>query len=89
MKKGGDILLKSVERLNYVLTIILNLVYVNFLWILFTIFGLGIFGIGPPLMPWLVFAGDGFVVKASLFSKPIGSITKRVSKNLSSSAGFI
>jgi uncharacterized membrane protein YesL len=40
-------LLKSVERLNHVLTIILNLVYVNFLWLLFTIFGLGIFGIGP------------------------------------------
>ncbi|MFB3168279.1 DUF624 domain-containing protein [Neobacillus sp. 179-C4.2 HS] len=40
-------MLKSVERLNHVLTIILNLVYVNFLWILFTIMGLGIFGIGP------------------------------------------
>ena len=40
-------MLKSVERLNHVLTIILNLVYVNFLWLLFTIFGLGIFGIGP------------------------------------------
>ncbi|MFS0778232.1 DUF624 domain-containing protein [Neobacillus sp. 3P2-tot-E-2] len=40
-------MLKSVERLNHVLTIILNLVYVNFLWILFTILGLGIFGIGP------------------------------------------
>jgi uncharacterized membrane protein YesL len=40
-------LLKSVERLNHVLTIILNLVYVNFLWIIFTILGLGIFGIGP------------------------------------------
>jgi uncharacterized membrane protein YesL len=40
-------LLKSVERLNHVLTIILNLTYVNFLWILFTVFGLGIFGIGP------------------------------------------
>jgi uncharacterized membrane protein YesL len=40
-------MLKSVERLNHVLTIILNLVYVNFLWILFAILGLGIFGIGP------------------------------------------
>ncbi|WHY02787.1 DUF624 domain-containing protein [Neobacillus sp. DY30] len=40
-------MLKSVERLNHVLTIILNLVYVNFLWILFTILGVGIFGIGP------------------------------------------
>ncbi|MDM5327597.1 DUF624 domain-containing protein [Neobacillus sp. CF12] len=40
-------MLQSVERLNHILTIILNLVYVNFLWILFTILGLGIFGIGP------------------------------------------
>jgi uncharacterized membrane protein YesL len=40
-------MLKSVERLNHVLTIILNLVYVNFLWVIFTILGLGIFGIGP------------------------------------------
>ena len=40
-------MLQSVERLNHILTIILNLVYVNFLWIIFTILGLGIFGIGP------------------------------------------
>lgn len=40
-------MLKSVERLNHVLTMVLNLVYVNFLWVLFTILGLGVFGIGP------------------------------------------
>jgi uncharacterized membrane protein YesL len=40
-------MLKSVEKVNHFLTIILNLVYVNFLWVLFTLLGLIIFGIGP------------------------------------------
>lgn len=40
-------MLSSVEKLNQFFSGILNLVYVQFLWILFTILGLGIFGIGP------------------------------------------
>ncbi len=40
-------MLKSVEKLNFIFTSILNLVYVNFLWVLFTLLGLGVFGIGP------------------------------------------
>ena len=40
-------MLKSVEKLNSIFTSILNLVYVNFLWVLFTLLGLGVFGIGP------------------------------------------
>ncbi|MCJ7843191.1 DUF624 domain-containing protein [Lederbergia sp. NSJ-179] len=44
--KGGSIL-KSIEYLNHILIRILNLVYVNFLWVFFTLIGLGVFGIGP------------------------------------------
>ncbi|MED4055269.1 YesL family protein (plasmid) [Niallia taxi] len=40
-------MLKSVEKLNSIFTSILNLVYVNVLWVLFTLLGLGVFGIGP------------------------------------------
>lgn len=40
-------MLKSVEKVNHILISILNLVYVNFLWVLFTLLGLGVFGIGP------------------------------------------
>lgn len=40
-------MLKSVEKLNHIFISILNLVYVNFVWVLFTLLGLGIFGIGP------------------------------------------
>lgn len=40
-------MLKSVEKINSIFTSILNLVYVNILWVLFTLLGLGVFGIGP------------------------------------------
>lgn len=40
-------MLNSVEKINGFLMRILNLVYLNFLWILFTLLGLIIFGIGP------------------------------------------
>lgn len=40
-------MLNSVEKINRFLMRILNLVYLNFLWILFTLLGLVIFGIGP------------------------------------------
>ncbi|WP_346208086.1 DUF624 domain-containing protein [Caldifermentibacillus hisashii] len=40
-------MLNSVEKINHFLMRILNLVYLNFLWILFTLLGLVIFGIGP------------------------------------------
>jgi len=40
-------MLKSVEKINYIFTTILNLVYVNFLWWLFTLLGVGFFGAGP------------------------------------------
>lgn len=40
-------MLKSVEKINHIFITILNLVYVNFLWWLFTLLGLGIFGAGP------------------------------------------
>jgi uncharacterized membrane protein YesL len=40
-------MLKSIDKVNYVFTIILNLVYVNFLWAAFTLLGLVVFGIGP------------------------------------------
>ncbi|MDU1844764.1 DUF624 domain-containing protein [Niallia alba] len=40
-------MLKSVEKINCIFTTILNLVYVNFLWWLFTLLGVGLFGAGP------------------------------------------
>ncbi|EOR21283.1 DUF624 domain-containing protein [Cytobacillus oceanisediminis] len=40
-------MLKSVEKINHIFTTILNLVYVNFLWWLFTLLGVGLFGAGP------------------------------------------
>ena len=40
-------MLKSVEKINQVFITILNLVYVHFLWCLFTLYGLIVFGIGP------------------------------------------
>ena len=40
-------MLKSVEKVNHIFISILNLVYVNLLWFLFTLLGLGVFGIGP------------------------------------------
>ncbi|MEH7415331.1 DUF624 domain-containing protein [Neobacillus drentensis] len=40
-------MLKSVEKVNHIFISILNLVYVNLLWVLFTLLGLVIFGIGP------------------------------------------
>jgi uncharacterized membrane protein YesL len=39
--------MKSVEKVNHFLNIILNLVYVNVLWVFFTLLGLILFGIGP------------------------------------------
>lgn len=40
-------MLKSVEKVNHIFISILNLVYVNLLWVLFTLLGLVVFGIGP------------------------------------------
>ncbi len=40
-------MLKSIDKVNHIFTVILNLVYINFLWAAFTLLGLVIFGIGP------------------------------------------
>jgi uncharacterized membrane protein YesL len=40
-------MLKSIDKVNHIFTVILNLVYVNFLWAAFTLLGLVVFGIGP------------------------------------------
>jgi uncharacterized membrane protein YesL len=40
-------MLKSIDKVNHIFTLILNLVYVNFLWAAFTLLGLVVFGIGP------------------------------------------
>ncbi|MGI8384296.1 YesL family protein [Robertmurraya sp. P23] len=40
-------MLKSVEKVNHIFNTILNLVYLNILWSVYTLLGLIIFGIGP------------------------------------------